>query len=73
MALDYEGARGMYDVLPVRVSDVPPDEASHAVFAEDGYLAGFVCASVAWDALSRVIGYADSLMVAVAMVAAADV
>jgi hypothetical protein len=73
--LSVETAAGQYDVMPARPEDGAPSGATHAVFHEDGGLAGFASASMAWQSDARggdVIGSATSLGQAARMVAEVD-
>ena len=72
MSLTADTDHGVYDAVPVREADQAPEGATHAVFHEDGTLAGFASAAVAWDARRREIGYPATLPGAISLVCERD-
>ena len=72
MSLTADTDHGVYDAVPAREADQAPDGATHAVFHEDGTLAGFASAAVAWDARRREIGYPATLPGAISLVCERD-
>jgi len=70
--LDHTTEHGTYDALPARPCDEPPRGATHAVFHDDGYLAGFASATCAWDCRGHYLRSVTTLAAAVRTVAERD-
>lgn len=60
---------GTYQALPARDSDDPPAGATHTVFGDGGYIAGYVSASQAWNLAGHTLGFHAGIRAAVAQVA----
>jgi hypothetical protein len=71
--LAVDTAHGVYDVMPARDSDDAPGMATHAVFYEDGAVAGYASEDgTAWDASGTPFAHAGSLAAAAQEVAESD-
>lgn len=56
LSLSLSTDHGAYDVLPAREPDEPPAGATHTVFGDGGYLAGYASQTRAWDKRGRLVG-----------------
>ena len=71
-ALSADTDHGAYDALPVRESDGAPAGATHAVYHDDGSLAGFASPGAAWSASGAELGTVATLPGAISLACDAD-